>query len=429
MKKLVCLLMALMLMCTAFVSVSAADEKVKVAFVGDSITYGATLTDASTESFAAIIKEKVGADYEVMNFGKSSKCALSTSLQPYTATEEYSASIEFEPDILFIMLGTNDIKNENWDEGKDNFVADYLALIDSYRKAKPDLKVYVGIPPRIFKENVYGTRSPEILEKEGIPAIYEVAEQAEAMVIDFFEPIKEKGELFPDFLHPNAEGHKVFADIAYNAMFVDEFEPYVSEPELPKPELPVIDDSQITDNESDEEEFNPEGASDWAKEEIKLAYEANLLPESVMGSYKQNITRKEFCEMVVKMLPENLEAQREAAFTDCDNEAVDYAYSVGVVNGMSDSEFAPDAEATRQEMATMLFRAYKLIVPSAAPSIDGDYPDKAQIASWALDSVNFMNEKGIMKGDAEKNIMPLKNTTREEAILLVYRAYSSANNQ
>ena len=223
MKKLVCLLMALMLMCTAFVFVSAADEKVKVAFVGDSITYGATLADASTESFAAIIKEKVGADYEVMNFGKSSKCALSTSLQPYTATEEYSASIEFEPDILFIMLGTNDIKNENWDEGKDNFGADYLALIDSYRKAKPDLKVYVGIPPRIFKENVYGTRSPEILENEGIPAIYEVAEQAEAMVIDFFEPTKEKGELFPDFLHPNAEGHKVFADIAYNAMFVDEF--------------------------------------------------------------------------------------------------------------------------------------------------------------------------------------------------------------
>lgn len=416
---------------TAFISVASAAEKTKIAFVGDSITYGANLTDIETECFASIIKEKVGADYEVMNFGKSAKCALSTSLQPYTDTEEYKASIEFEPDILFIMLGTNDIKNENWDEGKDNFEKDYLALIDSYRKAKPDLKVYVGIPPRIFKENVYGTRSPEILEKEGIPAIYNVAVEAGAMTIDFFEPTKENPEYFPDFLHPNAEGHKVFADIIYNAMFVEEFKAETFEPERPEPELPVIDDSEIPVDDSeipsdDSEAFDAEGASDWAKEEIKLAYEAKLLPESLMSDYIVNITRKEFCEMVVKMIPSDLEKTREAKFTDCDSEAVNYAYSVGVVNGMSDSDFAPDAEATRQEMAAMLFRAYKLIVPDAAPTVSGEYPDKADIASWALDSVNFMNERGIMKGDDQKNIMPLKNTSRQEAILLVYRAFVDA---
>ena len=422
MKKILALFLAVLMTATIFTIPAFAAEKTKIAFVGDSITYGANLTDASTESFAAIIKEKAGSDYEVMNFGVSATSALSSSVQPYIETPQYQESLAFGPDILFIMLGTNDIKNENWDDGQFNFEADYIAIINSYRGVNPDLKIYVGIPPRIFKENVYGTRSPEILEEEGIPAIYNVARRVGATIIDFFEPTKESSELFPDFLHPNAEGHEVFADIVYNVMFAETLKPETSKPEQPKPELPVVDDSRS-------EVFEAKGASDWAKEEIILAYEADLLPQSLMEGFTSNITRKEFCEMVVKMLPVGLDKTRQANFSDCDNEAVDYAYSVGVVNGMSETEFAPDNQATRQEMAAMLFRAYKLIDPNAASTVEGDYPDKAQIATWALDSVNFMNEKGIMRGDSAGNIMPLENTTREQAILLVYRAYTSAKSR
>jgi len=373
-------------------------DPVKVAFVGDSITYGAGVTDPKAEAYSSIIAKKIGPKYRVGNFGVSATSALSTAKMPYIEQAAYQNSLDFDADILFIMFGTNDIKYENWDEGKNNFEADYAALIQSYKDVNPDVKVYVGIPPRIFKENVFGERSPEILENEGIPAIYNVAEAVGAEVVDLFTPTKDMPKLFPDFLHPNAEGNKVFAEIISDVMFAN------------VPETKII----------------TAGASDWAKGEVALSYAAGIMTEKLAGDYQEDITREEFCEMVINMLPANLESKREAAFNDCSNDAVNYAYAVGVVNGMSDSVFAPNAKATREEMAAMLYRAYKLIAPEAAPTAVGKYPDKAKISDWAVDSVNFMNENGVMLGDDNGNIMPKKNTSREEAILLVYRAYCSA---
>lgn len=373
-------------------------ENKKVAFVGDSITYGAGVTDRATKAYPSIVDAKLGAGYEVGNFGVSATSALSTAKIPYIHTEEYKASLEFEADILFIMFGTNDIKYENWIEGKDNFEADYAALINSYKEVNPDVKVYIGIPSRIFKENVFGERSPEILENEGIPAVYNVAEAVGAEVVDFFNATKESPEFFPDFLHPNADGNKLFAELVYEAIAEEDAE-----------------SSPVT-----------LGASEWAKGEIALSYAAGIMPEKLRGDYQTDITREEFCEMVVNVLPSDLKSTRDAAFGDCTNDAVEYAYSVGVVNGMSDSEFAPTAKATREEMAAMLYRAYKLIAPEATSKSECEYPDKALISDWALESVNFMNESGIMLGDDVGNIMPKKNTTREQATLLVYRTYCSA---
>ncbi|MBE7051204.1 MAG: hypothetical protein E7395_01355 [Ruminococcaceae bacterium] len=169
-----------------------------------------------------------------------------------------------------------------------------------------------------------------------------------------------------------------------------------------------------------------DGASDWAKGEVALAYASGIMPKQIADSYQADITREEFCEMVVNILPQSLEASRTAEFADCENNAVEYAYSVGVVNGVSNTEFAPSAKATREEMATMLYRAYKLIAPEAMPTLSVDHPDKDLISEWAVEAVDFMSESGIMLGDDEGNIMPKQNTTREQATLLVYRTYCSA---
>lgn len=369
-------------------------DKTKVAFVGDSITYGAGVKERDSEAYVSIIAKKYGNEYTVGNFGVSATSALKTAKYPYIETNEYKESLEFSPDILCIMFGTNDIKHENWTEGKQNFESDYTALINSYKAVNPELKVYVCIPPKIFKENVFGERSPKILEEEGIPSICNVAKAVDAEVIDFFNATKDNPEFFTDFLHPNAEGNVAFADIISGRIF--------------SPKIVTA------------------GASDWAKGEIALSYAAGIMPENIAKDYQSDITRQEFCEMVVNMLPANLEAVRTAKFDDCENDAVAYAYSVGVVNGISDNEFAPEAKATREEMATMLYRAYKLIAPDAKSDTIGEFPDKALISDWAIEAVNFMNEFKIMLGDDIGNIMPNKNTTREEAVLLAYRAYCSA---
>ena len=169
------------------------------------------------------------------------------------------------------------------------------------------------------------------------------------------------------------------------------------------------------------------GASSWAKGEVALAYAANIMPEALVGKYRENITRKEFCQMVVNILPKDLKARRAAKFKDCDDAAVRYAYSVGVINGLNDSTFAPDAPATRQEIATMLYRAFMLIAPDAKSEFTGTSPDRATIADWAIDAVDFLNENEVMKGDEKGNINPLANTTCEEATLLAWRAFCEAS--
>ena len=263
----------------------------------------------------------------------------------------------------------------------------------------PSVEVYVGIPPRIFKENVFGERSPEILENEGIPAVRKVIEEVGATPVDFFTPTMDSPEYFPDFLHPAEEGNKVFAEIVADVMFEGKEESAI----------PVTD-----------------GASDWAKGEIALAYASEIMPATLIGGYTMDITRKEFCEMVVNMLPEDLEMTRTASFADCDDKAVAYAYSVGVVNGNSETEFAPDNKATREEMAAMLYRAFKLVAPDCKVTVEGQYPDSESISDWAKESVDFLNENKIMNGDEAGRINPQANTSREESILLVYRAYCSA---
>lgn len=378
--------------------------KAKLAFVGDSITWGAGTADRLSTSYVPLIEDALQDNYIIGNFGVSGVSALYSAVSPWIETAEAKLAYEFKPDVLHIMLGTNDIKNENWDMGRDSFKEDYKKIVDGFKALNPNLKVYVGIPPRIHKENVFGTRSPKILEEEGIPRIYEIAAEIGAETINYFDITKDKPECFADFLHPNEEGHKLLAQEALKTI--------PAKYEIPEGAAIV----PLTD-----------GASDWAKGEIALAAACGIMPLKLRDNFQADITREEFCEMVVNMLPKDLEESRKASFRDTKNEAVKYAYAVGVVNGVTDKKFEPENKATRQEMAAMVYRAYKLIAPDAKPTKYAASPDQRDIARWALEATDFLSEHSVMKGDENGNINPLKNTSREEAVLLVYRAMCSAN--
>jgi lysophospholipase L1-like esterase len=374
-------------------------SRIKVACVGDSITAGAGVNNPKTEAYPAVLQSLLGHNFIVENFGKSACSALKTAKYPYTDTEEYQKSLEFKPDIVFIMLGTNDIKTENWADGSERFENDYIDIINSYKKINSDVKIYTGIPPRIFKENVYGERSPQILENEGIPRIFNVVEQTGAKVINIFEETKERGDLFPDFLHPNAEGNNVIADIIYENL------------------SGIKTKTKSVLN----------GASDWAKHELGLAYAIALMPECTIGNYQDNITREDFCEAVVSMIPEDIAGTRTAVFEDTDNPAVSRAYSLGIVNGVTETEFAPDEYITREAICTILERAFKVISPEATTAVEKSYPDEELISDWAKQSIDFMSNAKIILGDENGNINPKSYTTREQALLLVYRTYYNAN--
>ncbi len=196
-------------------------------------------------------------------------------------------------------------------------------------------------------------------------------------------------------------------------------------------------------------EFN---AHDWAKAELAEADGVGLIPASLRSAdLKEPITRAEFAAVSVKVY-EALsglvaEPAAENPFTDTSDPEVLKALHVGITNGLSETEFAPDKLLNREQAATMLSRVYKKVAFEGwTLGTDGDFAeafralftmpeaftDDADISSWARDSVYFMAANGILKGMEGGTFQPRAVTeeqqaagyaqaTREQAILIGVR--------
>ena len=172
------------------------------------------------------------------------------------------------------------------------------------------------------------------------------------------------------------------------------------------------------------------GISKWAVEEVQSAIFDKLTTDKVLMDFQKDITREEFCEIVVNMYERVVKTVAEPAaidtFTDTENESILKAYNLGIVKGIGEGKFDCDAAITRQEIATMLFRAVNVIAPGAdyavaEPKVFGD-SDK--VDDWAKEGVDYFASKDIIKGDGI-NFLPLDNCTCEEAIVLVKRIYDA----
>ena len=123
----------------------AKQNQVKVACVGDSITYGHGVSNWAKNNYPAVLSNLLGKTYHVSNFGVSGSCAQATADQPYTATDVYQKSLAYEADVLIFMLGSNDSKPENW-QGVEEFRKQYLELLDSYLQGEKQPQVYLCTP-------------------------------------------------------------------------------------------------------------------------------------------------------------------------------------------------------------------------------------------------------------------------------------------
>lgn len=173
--------------------------------------------------------------------------------------------------------------------------------------------------------------------------------------------------------------------------------------------------------------------SNWALKEINSAIREGLVTDKVTKDYQKNITREEFCELAVKLY-QKITAETVSAnnnpFIDTDNEEILKAYSLGIVKGISDTEFAPNNTITRQEMCVMLVRVIE--------SVFGDefilkydfykFDDIRDIADWAFEQIFYAYEKGIVKGIGNNKINPLGTATCEQAVIMMYRLYENIDN-
>lgn len=208
----------LLLLCLLLCTAAYAQNKVKVACVGNSVTYGAGIENREVNSYPAQLQRMLGDGYEVMNFGKSGATLLNKGHRPYCEQDEYKAALDFAADRVVIHLGLNDTDPRNWPNYRDDFVSDYLSLIDSFRKANPNCRIWIcRMTPISHRHPRFksGTRDWYRMEQE---TIEEIARLANTGLIDLQADLYHRPDLLPDAIHPTAEGAGILATIIYQEL-------------------------------------------------------------------------------------------------------------------------------------------------------------------------------------------------------------------
>lgn len=190
--------------------------QLKVACIGNSVTYGYGLKNPETESYPARLQDLLGVKYAVRNFGLSGATLLRKGHRPYSKTKEFAAAIAYKPDIAVLHLGLNDTDPRNWPEYRDEFEGDYAWLMDTLRKQNPKVQLFVCRLTPIFNGHPRfksGTREWYWQIQERLP---EIAKANGAGLIDLTSALYNRPDLFADNLHPGKEGAAIIASTVYN---------------------------------------------------------------------------------------------------------------------------------------------------------------------------------------------------------------------
>lgn len=198
--------------------VSAANKKIKIACVGNSVTYGYTLPDREKNCYPSQLQTLLGDQYEVGNFGKSGATLLSKGHRPYIQQQEYKDALAFSGDIVIIHLGLNDTDPRNWPNYRDDFFRDYQQLIHSFRVANPNAEIWIcRLSPITYQHFrfISGTRDwYRQIQNE----IEQIAVHEDVGLIDLQMPLYNRPDLLPDALHPNVEGAGIISKTVYSAL-------------------------------------------------------------------------------------------------------------------------------------------------------------------------------------------------------------------
>lgn len=176
-------------------------EPVRVACVGDSLTRGTEYT--------LFLWDQLGSGYIISDFGVGGTTVSSASEKPYMNQSAFQLAKGFQPNIVIVMLGTNDA---GLNESVDEFKEDYIALIRDFQALPTKPAVFIVQPPPIDNSTIL---SNSRLAGTLLPAIAAVANQTGATLVDAYTPMLNHSSVYTDGIHFNADGARIVADAIY----------------------------------------------------------------------------------------------------------------------------------------------------------------------------------------------------------------------
>jgi len=206
-------LLSVLVLCAAMCR--AADEPIRISCVGDSITAGAGVQDPGHNAYPIVLGKLLGEKYSSKNFGVSGTTLLKKGDNPYWKQKAFKDATDFAPNIVVIKLGTNDTKPQNI-KFKDEFVTDLTAMVDHFAALPSKPKIFLCRPVPAYATQ-WGINEKGIQDMV-LPAIDTVAKAKGCTIIDLHAALSDKANLFPDKIHPNAEGAALMAKAVADAI-------------------------------------------------------------------------------------------------------------------------------------------------------------------------------------------------------------------
>ena len=193
-----------------------------IACIGDSVTYGCTLPLFFLHRYPAVLQRLIGSEAQAAVFAVNDRTLQDTGNKPFREERAFRQSIEFRPDTVVILLGTNDSKDCNWVSAAA-FRQQYAELIAAYRALSPVPRIVICTPPCAFRpinrffyitNDAKLDRVPEIAEE-----IKTIAAENGTELIDLYALTQGRRELFgPDGLHPNTAGARLIAEAVFRTL-------------------------------------------------------------------------------------------------------------------------------------------------------------------------------------------------------------------
>ena len=169
--------------------------------------------------------------------------------------------------------------------------------------------------------------------------------------------------------------------------------------------------------------------SDWASDYIAQAKDIGLLQDITDISYKENISREKFCEIVYNLIDTTTDIEWKKVspnpFQDTDNEKVIALSLEDIIFGKGEGQFVPNDLLTREEAATIIVRMINAVMPMPITEMYFEYDDNDNISDWASDSVQIISNLGFMNGVGNSKFAPKETYTTEQAIATVMRVYEA----
>jgi len=203
------------LYCLAFLALSAPAQVLKVACIGDSITAGANVDNPAVNAYPIVLGRLLGTNYQASNFGVSGCTLLRNGDSPYWNQPAFQNATNYAPDIVTIMLGTNDSKPQNW-VYSDQFAGDLSQMIDVFANLPSRPRVFVCLPVPAY--SIVSGINPGIIKNQIIPIIKQVAKLKGIMTVDLYTPLSGRPDLFTDNIHPTTAGTALIAKTLHAAL-------------------------------------------------------------------------------------------------------------------------------------------------------------------------------------------------------------------